>query len=96
MSLLSSETPEAYKEFLRGLGQAVKSNPDAYKELLAIDAGAGTASRTAFINNEKKREMTVKVGVETEVTLADGRTAKVRHCCMGEGRGVISTIMLSF
>ena len=71
------ETPEAYKEFLRGLGQKIKADPNAYIEQLTIDVAAGTANRTAFIGGEKKRETNVKIGQEQDITLADGRSAKV-------------------
>ena len=71
----TTETPEAYKEFLRGLGQKIKADPNVYVEQLTIDATSAT--RTAIIGGEKKRETTVKIGQEQDVTLADGRTAKV-------------------
>ena len=72
----AKKTPEAYKEFLRGLGQKVKADPNVYVEQLTIDVAAGTANRTAFVGGEKKRETTVKIDQEQDVTLADGRAAK--------------------
>lgn len=85
----AKKTPEAYKEFLRGLGQAVKTNPDAYKEQLTIDVAAGTANRTAFVNNEQKRNTTVKIGPENDVTLACGRAAKGRVEIQGDSKAVL-------
>ena len=62
---------------MRQLAAARKANPEVYFEEFHIDPKAGTIRRSFFYNNEKKREVTYKLGVENDGKTPDGTTMKV-------------------
>ena len=75
------ETSEESKEQLRQLAAARKANPDIYFEEFVIDPKEGTIRRSFFFDNEKKREVTYKLGVENDGATPDGTVMKVCTKC---------------
>jgi len=78
MLSLILETSDEYKEKLRQLGAARKTNPDVYWEEFQVDPAAGTIRRSIYIHDEKMREVNYRFGVDNDHTSADGRALKVQ------------------
>lgn len=79
-------TTDEYKDRLRKLADAWKSDPDSYVEEFNYDASAGTLRRAVFVNGESKRDTKYKVGGEVEATTADGRKAKITLSVEGDSK----------
>jgi len=83
------QTTEEYKDKLRELGAARKTNPDIYWEEFHIDPAAGTLRRSIYIDNEKKREVNYKFGIVNDGVSADGRAMKVSLGLVGDNKVTI-------
>jgi len=80
------KTSEEYKERLRKLAAARKTNPDCYVEEFQIDTAGGTISRKVFVENEKKREVNYKFGGVNDGTSEDGRPLKLTFGHEGDNK----------
>lgn len=54
------------------------TDQEVYIEELKVDLPGKTIFRTVYFKGEKTREAKIPIGVETEITGADGRTYKVK------------------
>ena len=82
-------TPEAYRERLRKLAEARKTDPDCYFEEFHVDPAAGTVRRQVNVNKEVKRDVTYKIGPVNDGTAADGRPMKVTVGLVGDSKVTI-------
>jgi len=80
------KTSDEYKDRLRKLAAARKTNPDIYEEVFQIDPAAGTISRTVFVDKEKKREVNYKFGIVNDGTSEDGRPLKLTFGLVGDNK----------
>jgi len=80
------KSTDEYKDRLRKLAAARKTNPDIYVEEFQIDTAGGTIRRTVFVDNEKKREVNYKFGIVNDGTSEDGRPLKLTFGVEGDNK----------
>lgn len=80
------QTPEEYKDRLRKIATARKTNPDVYWEEFHVDTAAGTFRRTVYVDNQKKREVNYKFGIVNDGTSEDGRPLKLSFTVVGDNK----------
>jgi hypothetical protein len=78
------KTPEEYKDRLRKIAAARKTNPDVYWEEFQVDAGS--FRRTVYVDNQKKREVNYKFGIVNDGTSEDGRPLKISFTVVGDNK----------